>query len=297
MKVGFVGLGAMGTPMARNLLKAGHEVTVYNRTRQRAEELAHEGAKVADRPAGAAAGKVVITMLADDPAVEDTLLGSGNLLAAMEPGQVHVSMSTISVALSTCLAEAHARHGQSYVAAPVFGRPEAAAAAQLFVVAAGPKAAVEECEPLFAAMGQKTFCVGESQAAANVIKLSGNFLIASVLECLGEAFALVRKYGIDPQQYLEILTGTLFNVPLYKNYGTLIAQERFEPAGFRLQLGLKDVRLALAAADGRNVPMPVAGLLRDRFLAAMARGLENADWSAIAQLSAENAGLKPARRA
>ena len=292
MKVGFIGLGAMGCPMARNLLKAGHEVTVYNRTRARAEELAREGAKVAASPAETASGEVVITMLADDHALEDVLLGSGNLLSKLRPEQVHISMSTISVELSRNLVEAHRRHGTAYVSAPVFGRPEAAEAAKLFVVAAGPKAALAKCEPLFSAMGQKTFILGEDPPAANVVKLSGNFLIVSTLECLGEAFALVRKHGIDPQQYLDMLTNTFFSAPFQKNYGGIIAQERYEPPGFTLRLGAKDVRLILAAADAANVPMPVASVLHDRFLTGIARGLGEKDWSAIAQLAAESAGLK-----
>ncbi len=291
MKVGFIGLGSMGRAMARNLLKAGHEVTVYNRTRARAEELAREGAKVAASPAETAAGKVVITMLADDHALEDVLLGSGNLLAKLRADQVHVSMSTISVELSRNLVEAHRRHGTGFVSAPVFGRPDAAEAAKLFVVAAGPKAAVAKCEPLFSAMGQKTFILGEDPPAANVVKLSGNFLIVSTLECLGEAFALVRKYGIDPQQYLDMLTNSFFSAPFQKNYGGIIAQQRYEPPGFSLRLGAKDVRLILAAADAANVPMPVASVLHDRFLTGISRGLGEKDWSAIAQLEAESAGL------
>ena len=292
MKVGFVGLGAMGRAMARNLLKAGHEVTVYNRTRARAEELAREGAKVAASAAETASGEVVITMLADDHALEDVLLGSSNLLGKLRPEQVHVSMSTISVELSRNLVEAHRRHGTGFVSAPVFGRPEAAEAAKLFVVAAGPKPALAKCEPLFSAMGQRTFILGEDPPAANVVKLSGNFLIVSTLECIAEAFALVRKHGIDPQQYLDMLTNSFFTAPFQKNYGGIIAQEKFEPAGFRLKLGLKDVRLILAAADAANVPMPVASVLHNRFLTGVSRGLGEKDWSAIAQLQAESAGLK-----
>jgi 3-hydroxyisobutyrate dehydrogenase-like beta-hydroxyacid dehydrogenase len=291
MRIGFLGLGAMGRAMARNLLKAGHEVTVYNRTRACAEELAREGAKVAASPAETASGEVVISMLADDQALEEVLLGSGDLLGRLRPEQIHVSMSTISVELSRNLVAAHRRHGTAYVSAPVFGRPDAAEAAKLFIVAAGPKPAVAKCEPLFSAMGQKTFILGEDPPAANVVKLSGNFLIVSTLECMAEAFALVRKHGIDPQQYLDILTNSFFSAPFQKNYGGIIAQEKYEPAGFRLKLGLKDVRLILAAADAANVPMPVASVLHDRFLTGISRGLGEKDWSAIAQLEAESAGL------
>jgi 3-hydroxyisobutyrate dehydrogenase-like beta-hydroxyacid dehydrogenase len=292
MKIGFVGLGSMGSAMAHNLLKAGHEVTVYNRTRARAEGLAREGAKVAASAAETASGEVVVTMLADDQALEEVLLGSGNLLSKLRPEQIHISMSTISVELSRNLVEAHRRHGTGFVSAPVFGRPEAAEAAKLFIVAAGPKALVARCQALFDAMGQKTFVLGEDPPAANVVKLSGNFLIVSTLECMAEAFALVRKYGIDPQQYLDILTNSFLTAPFQKNYGGIIAEEKYEPAGFSLRLGAKDVRLILAAADAANVPMPVASVLHDRFLTGIARGLGEKDWSAIAQLQAESAGLK-----
>jgi len=292
MKVGFIGLGAMGRGMAGNLLKAGHEVTVYNRTHARAEELAHEGAIVAATPAETAACEVVITMVADDHALEDVLLGTGTLLSRLRADQIHVSMSTISVELSRNLAEAHRRHGTAYVSAPVFGRPDAAEAAKLFIVAAGPKTAIAKCGPLFSAMGQKTFILGEDAPAANVFKLSGNFLIMSTLESMGEAFALVRKYGIDPEQYLDILTSSFFSAPFQRNYGGIIAQQRYDPPGFTLRLGAKDVRLIMAAADAANVPMPVASVLHDRFLTGIARGLGEKDWSSIALLAAESAGLK-----
>ena len=291
MKVGFVGLGAMGSAMARNLLQAGHEVTVYNRTRERAEELAREGARVVAAPAETSSAEVVITMLADDQALEDVLLGSGNLLGKLRPEQVHVSMSTISVELARTLVEAHRRHGTGFVSAPVFGRPEVAEAGELFIVAAGPKPAVVKCESLFAAMGQKTFVLGEHPPAANVVKLSGNFLITSALESIGEAFALVRKHGIDPQQFLDILTNSFFTAPFQKNYASIIAEEKYELSGFSLRLGLKDVRLLLAAADAANVPMPMASVLHDRFLTGVARGLGEKEWAAIARLAAESAGL------
>ena len=249
-----------------------------------------EGAHIANTPAQACDGEVLITMLADDRAVEEVLFG-GNTLSALAPHAVHVSMSTLSVALSQRLQETHTQAGSAYVAAPVFGRPEAAAAAQLFIVAAGPREAIERLHPLFEAMGQRTFVVGEDAPVANLVKLTGNFLIASVIEGLGEAFALVRKWGVDPSQYLEILTSTLFSAPVYKTYGSLIAQEKYAPAGFKLPLGLKDLNLALAAAEAVAVPMPVASLIRDHFLTAIARGYQELDWSALARIAAENAGL------
>ena len=292
MKVGFVGLGNMGSGMARNLIKAGHALVVYNRTRSRAEELQPLGAKVAGSPGEAAAGaEAVITMLADDRAVEAVVFGPGNILESLPAGAVHVSTSTISVALSRRMAAAHREKRQYYVAAPVFGRPEAAAAAKLFIVAAGPAAQIERCQALFGAIGQKTFAAGEDAAGANLIKLTGNFLITTVIESLAESFALVRKSGLDANQFLEILTGSLFSAPIYRTYGGLIAADKFEPAGFKLPLGLKDNRLLLAAAEEAAVPMPMASLVRDRFLAALAQGLGESDWSAIARISAKNAGL------
>jgi 3-hydroxyisobutyrate dehydrogenase-like beta-hydroxyacid dehydrogenase len=291
MDVGFIGLGRMGTPMALNLLNAGHRVIVYNRTLGKAEALALKGAQVAGRVADACRGDVLITMLSDDAAVEDVVFGEGGALYALGRNAIHISMSTIGVALSDRLAEAHAKVGQDYVAAPVFGRPEAAAAAKLFIIAASAEAALARCQPLFDVLGQETFVVGARPSMANVVKLSGNFLIASVLESLGEAFALVRKSGIDPQRYLGILTGTLFSAPVYRTYGTIIAAGSVPANGFKTSLALKDMRLALAAADARTVPMPAASLIRDHLIEAVAHGEGNADWSGLARLAARRAGL------
>ncbi len=291
MNVGFIGLGNMGHPIAENLLKAGHTLVVFNRTRARAESLGAMGARIAATPAECCQGDVVFTMLADDAAVEAVAFGDGGIVASLPRGAVHASLSTISVALSARLAQAHARSGSVYVAAPVFGRPEAAAAAKLFVVAAGPAAALARCQPLFEAIGQRTFIVGEQASAANVIKLAGNFLLAAMVESLGEAFALVRKNGIDPAQFLELITSSVFTAPPYKIYGSIIAREGYQPAGFQLPLGLKDVRLALAAAESVQVPLPLASLVRDHMISALARGYKDSDWSVIAKISAENAGL------
>jgi 3-hydroxyisobutyrate dehydrogenase-like beta-hydroxyacid dehydrogenase len=291
MNIGFVGLGNMGAGMAANLIKAGHKVTVYNRTQAKAEPLVAQGATAAANVSEAARGAAVITMLADDHAVEGAVLGKGGIADSLPRGGLHISASTISVALCEKLSEAHARAGQQFVAAPVFGRPEAAAAAKLFVVAAGDPAALELARPILDAIGQKTFIVSETPKLASLVKLSGNFLIASVIESLGEAMALVTKGGIDQHQYVEILTSTLFNSPVYKIYGGLIAGGKFEPAGFAAPLGQKDIRLALAAAETLQVPMPLASLLRDRFLTLLAHGGEKLDWSAIGQLAAKDAGL------
>jgi 3-hydroxyisobutyrate dehydrogenase-like beta-hydroxyacid dehydrogenase len=293
VKIAFIGLGNMGSHMARHLLRAGHDVTVWNRTLSKANELGSEGAKVG-KSAGEAVreAEAIITMLADDFAAESAVLHPGGVLESLPKNATHISMSTISVALSKKLAEEHARRGQQYITAPVFGRPEAAEAGKLFVVAAGEKAAVEHCKPLLEALGQRVFVIGDKPEMANVVKLSGNFLIASVIESLGEAIALTRKYGIDPHQYVEFLTNSLFAAPVYKTYGNLIADEKYQPAGFKLRLGLKDMKLALSAAEAVDAALPFASVIRDHLLTAIGRGMEDMDWSATAKLAAENAGLK-----
>ena len=252
MKIAFIGLGNMGEPMALNLARAGHELTVYNRTRGKAERLAKEGARVADSPAAAVRGaEVAITMLANDQAVRDAMLVStqpaGAAIDALPRGAIHMCTSTISVALSKELAERHAAHGQGFVAAPVLGRPDAAAQRKLWIIAAGPPHEVQCCRPLMEAMGRAVTVMGEEAWRANLTKIAVNFMLASMLEAMGEAIALVRKSAVDAQQFLEVLNG-LFNSPVYANYGKIIAEQRFEPAGFKLQLGLKDVGLALDAA-------------------------------------------------
>ncbi|OBF41065.1 6-phosphogluconate dehydrogenase [Mycobacterium sp. ACS1612] len=290
MKIGFIGLGNMGAGMAGNLLKAGHEVTAYNRSQDKVAALAEQGAKPANSVADACDGDIVITMLSNDEALRAVTFGNDGIVAMLRPGATHVSSSTISVALAEELTAAHAEAGQQFVAAPVFGRPEAAAAAKLFVVAAGAKAAVEAIAPVFDAIGQQTFVVSDEPKAASLVKLSGNFLIASVIESLSEAMALVAKAGVDKTEYLEILTSTLFGAPVYKTYGGLIAREEFEPAGFAAELGAKDVRLVLAAGEALQAPLPIASLLRDRFLTLLASGGAALDWSALAKVAAWEAG-------
>ena len=292
MKIGFIGLGQMGSGMAANLIKAGHDVVVYNRSAAKLQALIANGARAATQVSDACHGDVVITMLSDDAAVESFAFTANGIVSSLGKGKTHISMSTISVALSEKLTAAHAGASQQYVSAPVFGRPEAAAAAKLFIVTGGPQDAVLACQPLFEVMGQRTFSFGDKPSIANLVKLSGNFMIASVVETLGEAMALVGKAGVDRYQYLDFLTSTLFNAPIYKLYGDLIAGRKFEPAGFAASLGLKDIRLALAAGDGLRVPLPFANIVRDRFLALLAQGGESFDWSAISQLAAKDAGQK-----
>ncbi|MGA7614791.1 MAG: NAD(P)-dependent oxidoreductase [Thermoanaerobaculia bacterium] len=293
MRIAFLGLGNMGAPMARNLIAGGHSLRVWNRTASRSKEMAGAGGETAADPAAAVSdAELVITMLADDAAVEEVVWGNeerNGFLDALPDGAIHVSMSTISTALSRRLAAAHGERSGSFVAAPVFGRPDAAKAKKLWIVAGGSAGDVARCGPAFEAMGQGTFHVGEAPEAANVVKLAGNFMIASMIEMLGESFALVAKAGIERERFLEIVT-SLFRSPILENYGGMIVRESFDP-GFRLKLGLKDVRLALAVADEHAVPMPLASMLHDHFLSGVAAGKGDLDWSALARIAAERAGL------
>jgi 3-hydroxyisobutyrate dehydrogenase-like beta-hydroxyacid dehydrogenase len=291
MKIGFIGLGRMGMGMARNLLRAGHEVTVYNRTSGKAEALIAEGARVAESPAGACEdAEAVMTMLADDAALEAVVLGPNGIASGLGAGSIHVSHSTIGVAFSRRLAAEHSERGQGYLAVPVFGRPDAAEAKRLLVVAAGDSGAISRCVPLFDAIGRQTIVAGQEPWQANAVKLCGNFMIASMIEAFGEAFAAVRKSGVAPDEFLEVMN-SLFASPVYAGYGAAIAQERFEPAGFALRLGLKDVRLMLELAEDRESPMPTASLVRDHMLQALAQGQGFMDWSSVALIPARNAGL------
>ena len=292
MDTGFVGLGGMGRPMARSLHAAGHGVRAWNRTRARAEELARDGdATVAATPADAARAGVVVTMVADDAALEQVTWGPEGVIAGLPKGGVHVSMSTVGLATIERLARAHAEAGQLLVAAPVFGRPEAAAARQLSVVAAGPDAAVARVRPLLEAMGQRVFALGAEPSHALAVKLAGNFLITAAIEALAEGMAIVAKAGVDRARLLEVLVETLFGAPVYRVYGRILVEERYAPPGFALPLGVKDNRLLLQAGERLAVPLPLASLVRDRMLAALARGYGDLDWSSFARVSAEDAGV------
>ena len=295
MEIGLIGLGNMGSGIAKSLLRAGHKLTVYNRTRSRAEALKAQGATVAGLIAEACRGEAVLTMLSDDPALEAVVFGEGGILASLPRGGVHVSLSTISVALSDRLTEAHKKAGQEYVAAPVFGRPDAAENAKLAVVAAGVKLSVERCRPVLEALGPKLLVIGEKPSMANTVKITGNFLIATVLESLGESLAFVRKSGLDAAAVLDFFTSTFFNAPIYKTYGGLILEGKHDQVGFALPLGFKDLRLMLQAAEAQTVPVPIASVLHDRFVVALARGYENKDWSVLGRVAAEDAGLARAK--
>ncbi len=290
MKVGFIGLGAMGSAMASNLIAAGHALTVWNRSDAATEPLASLGAKVARTADRAAQGDVLCSMLANDQAVREVFL-DGGLLDAMDRGTVHVNHATISVALAKELAAEHAKRGLDYVAAPVFGRPDMAAAAKLNILVAGNPAAIERVRPLLEAMGSKLWPMGDAPERANVAKIAGNFMLASAIESMAEATALTRAYGISAADFLEVMTSTLFASPAYQVYGKLIAEQRFKPAGMSLPLGLKDVELALTAASTARVPLPFAGVLRDGLLEALAAGDADLDWSALALVAARRAHL------
>ena len=288
MEVGFIGLGAMGRAMAANLLKAGHHVRVWNRSRAPAEELARQGAEPVNE-AGMAFGGIVISMLAADDAVREIFLTPG-LLESAPTGTLHVNMATISVGFAEWLAAEHRRHGVQYVAAPVFGRPEAVAAGQLNIVAAGDPAAIDRAQPLLDAIGQRTWRLGSEPHQANAVKVAGNFMIAAAIESMAESAVMVERYGVDSAELLKVLTGTLFAAPVYKNYGALIVDRRYEPAAFRLALGLNDMRLVLEAAEGARTPMPFASVLHDHLLEAVAQGDGERDWAALAEVVRRHAG-------
>ena len=292
MSIAFLGLGSMGSGIAANLLKAGHEVTVWNRSADKCDPLVALGAAAASSPLEAAAdASVVFTMLADDPALITVLHGDEGLLQGMPRNTLHVSLSTISVATADRVADAHKSHGQRYLSAPVFGRPEAAAAAKLFIVAGGAAADIDEAEPLFAAISQRVFRVGETPSQANLVKLCGNFTIMAAIEAMAEGMALAEKGGVPRAVLHEVLTGTLFNSPVYVNYGKAIVENRYTPPGFKAALGLKDMRLAGESAEKYRVPMPLLSLLRDHLLETLAKEGEDIDWSGIGLTIGKNAGL------
>jgi 3-hydroxyisobutyrate dehydrogenase-like beta-hydroxyacid dehydrogenase len=282
----------MGAAIATNLVRARHEVVVWNRSAEKARPLVAAGATLAASPRDAAAGRdVLCSMLADDAALNSVLSGEHGALAGLKAGALHVSMSTISVATAENVAARHAERRQCFLSAPVFGRPDAAAAAKLFVVAAGAAADLERATPLLAAISQRVFHVGEAPSAANLVKLCGNFMILSAIEAMGEAMTLAEKGGVPRARLLEVLIGTLFDAPVFRTYGPILAEGKFRPAGFAAPLGLKDMRLVSQAAEGERVPMPLLSLLRDHLLQTIATEGEEIDWSGIGRTIAKNAGL------
>jgi 3-hydroxyisobutyrate dehydrogenase-like beta-hydroxyacid dehydrogenase len=297
MRIGFIGLGNMGAGIAGNLVRARHELMVWNRNADKAKPLVAAGATLVKSPRAAATdSEVVFTMLADDAALDAVAAGEDGLTGGLKAGGLHISMSTISVTAADRIAHIHNERGQLFLSAPVFGRPEAAAAAKLFVVAAGASTGFQLAQPLLSAVSQRVFYLGDKPSQANLVKLCGNFMILSAIEALGEAMALAEKGGIAKQQLLEIITGTLFDSPVYRIYGGILASDRYTPAGFAAPLGLKDMRLAAQSADALKVPMPLLSVLRDHLLQTIAQRGDDVDWSAIAQSIASNAGLVPAKR-
>ncbi|AMG98642.1 oxidoreductase [Serratia liquefaciens] len=291
MKIGFAGLGGMGSAMAANLLQAGYGVKVWNRSPQVAQPLVNAGAVQARQPEELAEVDVLITMLANDAATEQVVVESG-LLQQLRAGAIHINMATVSVALAKRLALLHAERNVGYIAAPVLGRVDVAAAGKLNILAAGDPLLLAKVQPLFEVLGQQTWHFGDQPEQANIVKIAANFTLASAIEAMAEGSALVRNYGVSGADYLHMLTSTLFASPAYKGYGGLIAEEKFEPAGFKLSLGMKDVGLALEAGANSHTPMPFASVLKDNFLDAVAQGDADLDWSALAKVAARRAGLK-----
>ena len=294
MDVGFIGLGRMGKAMVANLLRGGHRVRIWNRSPDPARELVKGGATMAGEPAEAARAEALMTMLADDESTRSVLLGGGVLERAPR-GLIYVNLATVSVALTREFAQLARERGIAYVAAPVFGRPEVAQAAKLNIVVAGEESAVARIHPLLSAIGERIWPVGTSPEHAAVVKLAGNFMIASALETMGEAAALAQAHGVPAREFLKVLTSTLFAAPVYQNYGRLVAEQQYEPAAFKLVLGLKDIRLALQAGEAARVPLPFASVLRDHLLEAVAAGKGESDWAMLAEVAARHAGLQSAR--
>jgi 3-hydroxyisobutyrate dehydrogenase-like beta-hydroxyacid dehydrogenase len=291
MEIGFIGIGRMGSAMAKNLIKAGHRVRAWDTSVQALHALAADGATIATGAGDAFRGDTVISMLPDDDAMRAVFVDSG----VLESGgaNVHVNMATASLEVARELAAHHAARGIAYVAATVWGRPDVAAAGKLSIVVAGDPVAIAKLQPLFDVIGQKTYNVGAEPSRANVAKIAGNLMVACAIEGIAEAAALVRGHGMSAPEVLDAIITSLFNVPVYRSYGDMIGKRQYEPAGFDLVLGLKDVRLALAAGEEVSAPLPFASVLRDTFLDAIANGDAEKDWSAIARVAARRAGLEP----
>lgn len=292
MRIGFIGLGSMGAGMAGNLIKGGHEVTVWNRSADAAKPLAEQGAKVAAQASGAAEGAEVLhSMLANDAAVREVIL-KGGVLETLPKGAVHVNHATISVELARELIEAHEARGLGYVAAPVFGRPAVAAQGGLNIVVSGKPDAVKTVQPLLELLAQKVWPMGEDPIRATIVKIGGNFMIGAAIESMAEATTLTRAHGVSAKDFLDVMSNSLFAAPIYKTYGGMIAEDTYTPAAFKLSLGFKDVGLARAAAEAKRVPMPLASVLHDALLESLASGDGDIDWAGMARVAAARARLK-----
>ncbi|WBA42766.1 NAD(P)-dependent oxidoreductase [Hymenobacter canadensis] len=289
--VAFLGLGNMGEAMAKNLLKAGHRLTVYNRTASKAADLEKLGATVAATPAAAVADAAfVFSMVTDDAALQELCLGPDGLIAALPAGAVHASCSTVAPDTNRRLAEAHARHGSTLVATPVFGKPDVAAAAKLWLAASGEASARQRLAPLLEALGQGVHDFGDDPGAASTVKLCGNFMLGAAIEAMAEAFTLAQKSGLDRQQVYEFFTSTLFNTPIYKGYGKLVAERHYQPVGAAPAIIRKDMRLVLDESRTHLVPMPFANILHDHLSTTVAKG-EQGDWAGFAERITDGAGL------
>jgi 3-hydroxyisobutyrate dehydrogenase-like beta-hydroxyacid dehydrogenase len=292
MKIGFLGLGAMGHAMARRMLDAGHDLTVFNRTASKADDLIADGAHLATTPAEAARGaEIVFSMLFDDKTTETATFGADGLASTMAPGAVHVCCSTLSLEQARRLRDGHAERGQAYVTATVLGRPPAAVAGQLFVILGGDETSRATVTPILEIFGQRVFIAGNDPVQANLVKLSLYFLIMSTIEQMAEVFALNEKAGIDPRTVLEIMTGSFYNAPVHKNYGKLMVERSYGYPGAPVTLALKDTELFLAAGHEHRVALPYASIVRDRFLATIAAGDGEKDFAILMERARQDAGL------
>ncbi|HEY0666510.1 MAG TPA: NAD(P)-dependent oxidoreductase [Gallionella sp.] len=290
--VGFIGLGKMGEPMARNLLRAGYKLRVYNRTSAKAQSLASEGAEVvATLQDVVETGGIVVSMVANDHALEEVVLGENGIGTKLGAGGIHISMSTVSPQIAQKMVSYYQKQGTAYLAAPVFGRPEAAAERKLWICSAGDGWAKNRARPILEALGQQIFDFGEKPDTANVVKLAGNFLIGSAIESMAEAFTFAEKNGVSREQVSDVFSQTFLACPIYQNYGKVIAAQEYQPAGFRVSLGLKDISLLNSVAATSLTPMPIANLLNERLLSAMSKGRADMDWTALAIGASEDAGL------
>jgi 3-hydroxyisobutyrate dehydrogenase-like beta-hydroxyacid dehydrogenase len=292
MNVGFIGLGRMGRGMAQRVLGGGHDLAIYDVVRDQTTALGSAGARVADSLADVSHGReVVITMLVEDAVVTEATLGAGGLCASLPQGAIHLAMGTYGVGAVRAMAEGHARAGQTLVAAPVLGRPDLAASGQLGIVAAGPAAALVRCEPLFQLMGQRTFLAGGAPEAATAIKLANNLVLGCAMIAMAEGFSLVRKYGVAPQVFYDVMTEGLFSAPAYKGYGKTMVEQTYDRVGSPVTVGLKDANLILAAADLARVPLPSLNVYRDRLLGAVAHGDGDRDQAVLAREQGRACGL------
>ena len=292
MKVGFIGLGRMGQAMARRLLDAGNDVAVYNRTAEKASALVAAGARqVGSIAAAARHGDAVFTMLADDAALADVAEQPGGLLQSLPRGAIHICAGTHGIAIIRKLDAAHQAAGQIMMASPMLGRPEAVSGGQAGIVVAGPPESRERCRPLFEAIARRAFEAGDDPAAATAIKIANNFVLGCAIEAMGEGFSLVRKYGVAPQVFYDVMTDGLFAAPAYKVYGKIIVDELYDKVGQMAVLGLKDANLALAAGETVGVPLPSGNVWRDRLVGAVAHGDGGCDWAVMAREQARASGL------